>query len=107
MDLVINYTGGDTWNASLRTLRKGGRLVTCGATAGFDARTDIRYVWVRELRILGSDGYTLEDIATGIRLVAEGRLAPVIDRVLPIQQAAEGHRLLEERAVFGKVVLTV
>jgi len=107
VDLVINYTGGDTWNASLRTLRKGGRLVTCGATAGFDAHTDIRYVWVRELRILGSDGYTLEDIATGIRLVAEGRLAPVIDRVLPIQQAAEGHRLLEERAVFGKVVLTL
>jgi alcohol dehydrogenase len=107
VDLVINYTGGDTWNPSLKALRKGGRLVTCGATAGFDARTDIRYVWVRELSILGSDGYTREDIATSLRLAAEGKLKPVIDRVLPIQQAAEAHRLLEERAVLGKIVLTL
>lgn len=105
VDLVVNYTGGDTWNPSLKSLRKGGRLVTCGATAGFDARTDIRYVWVRELRILGSDGYTQEDIATSIRLVAEGKLKPVIDRVLPVEEAGEGHRLLEERAVIGKVIL--
>jgi alcohol dehydrogenase len=107
VDLVVNYTGGDTWDPSLRALRKGGRLVTCGATAGFDARTDIRYVWVRELRILGSDGYTKEDIATSLRLVAEGKLKPVIDRVLPVQRAGEGHQLLENRAVFGKIVLTI
>jgi alcohol dehydrogenase len=107
VDLVINYTGGNTWEPSLRTLRKGGRLVTCGATAGFDARTDIRYVWVRELRILGSDGYAKEDIATSLRLAAEGKLKPVIDRVLPVQRAAEGHQLLENRAVLGKVVLTL
>ena len=107
VDMVINFTGGESWNPSLKSLRKGGRLVTCGATAGFDARTDIRYVWVRELRILGSDGYTLEDIATSIRLAAEGKLKPVVDRVLPIQEAAQGHRLLESRAVFGKIVLTL
>lgn len=107
VDLVINYTGGDTWNPSLKSLRKGGRLVTCGATAGFDAATDIRYVWVRELHIMGSDGYTLDDIATSLRLVAEGKLKPVIHRVLPVQQAAEGHRLIESREVFGKVVLTL
>ena len=105
VDFVVNYTGGETWNPSLKTLRKGGRLVTCGATAGFEAHTDIRYVWVRELRIMGSDGYTQDDIATSLRLVAEGKLRPVVDRVLPIQQAAEGHRLLEERSVLGKIVL--
>ncbi|HZQ75668.1 MAG TPA: zinc-binding dehydrogenase [Burkholderiales bacterium] len=105
VDVVVNFTGGETWNPSLKTLRKGGRLVTCGATAGFDAATDIRYVWVRELQILGSDGYTLEDIAASLRLAAEGRLKPVLHSVLPVQQAAEGHRLLESRAVFGKVVL--
>ena len=97
----------DTWEPSLRTLKKGGRLVTCGATAGFKAQTDIRYVWVRELRIFGSDGYTTEDIGTSLRLVAEGKLKPVIDRVLPVQQAAEGHELLEKRAVFGKIVLSI
>lgn len=107
VDLAINYTGGNTWNSSLKALRKGGRLVTCGATAGFDSPTDLRYVWVRELRILGSDGYTLEDIATSIRLAVEGRLKPVIDRVLPVQDAAQGHRLIESRSVFGKIVLTV
>jgi alcohol dehydrogenase len=107
VDLVVNYTGGDTWEPSLRTLRKGGRLVTCGATAGFTAQTDIRYVWVRELRILGSDGYTTADIATSLRLVAEGKLKPVIDRVLPVQRAAEGHELLEKRSVFGKIVLSI
>lgn len=105
VDVVVNFTGGETWNPSLRALRKGGRLVTCGATAGFDAATDLRYVWVRELQILGSDGYTLEDIAASLRLAAEGRLKPVIHSVLPVQEAAEGHRLLESRAVFGKVVL--
>jgi alcohol dehydrogenase len=107
VDLVINYTGGETWNPSLKALRKGGRLVTCGATAGFDAATDIRYVWTRELHIMGSDGYTLEDIATSIALAAEGKLKPVLHQVLPVQQAAEGHRLIESRAIFGKVVLTV
>ena len=105
VDVVVNYTGGDTWVPSLKTLRKRGRLLTCGATAGFEPPTDIRYIWVRELSILGSDGWTTEGIRELLDEVARGRITPIIDRVLPLTQAREGEKLLEDRAVFGKVIL--
>lgn len=105
VDVVVNYTGGDTWVPSIRTLKKGGRLLTCGATAGFDPPTDLRYIWVRELSILGSDGWTTPGIRDLLDEVAAGRIVPVIDRVLPLAQAREAEQLLEDRAVFGKVIL--
>ena len=106
VDVVVNYTGGDTWVPSLRTLRKHGRLLTCGATAGFAPETDIRFIWVRELSILGSDGWSSDIIRALLDEVAAGRIVPVVDRVLPLDAAREAERLLEERKVFGKVLLT-
>jgi len=106
VDVVFNYTGGDTWVPSLRAMKKRARLVTCGATAGFDPQTDIRYIWTRELQILGSNGYTQQDVEQAIELVGKGGVRPLIDKVLPAQEAATAHRLLEERAVVGKVVLS-
>lgn len=106
VDVVFNYTGGDTWVPSLRAMKKRGRLVTCGATAGFDPKTDIRYIWTRELQVLGSNGYTQQDIEQAIELVGKGGVRPLIDKVLPAQDAKTAHRLLEERAVIGKVVLS-
>ncbi|MCB1492137.1 MAG: zinc-binding dehydrogenase [Rhodobiaceae bacterium] len=105
LDVVINFTGGDTWAPSLRTLRKGGRLITCGATAGFDPKTDIRYIWVRELNILGSDGWTTEDIRALLADVKVGLITPVISHVLPLSQAREAEELIEDRGIFGKVIL--
>ncbi len=105
VDMVVNYTGGDTWVPSLRCLRKQGRLVVCGATAGFAPRTDLRYVWVRELEIIGSDGWTTEDIRALLAEVESGRIRPVVNRVFPLAEAREAERLLEERAVFGKVLV--
>lgn len=105
VDLVVNFTGGDTWVPSLKALRKGGRLVTCGATAGFDPQTDIRYIWVRELDILGSDGWTTEDIRALLDDVQAGRITPVISHVLPLARAREAEALIEERSIFGKVIL--
>lgn len=105
VDVVVDYTGADTWPRSLRSLRKGGRLLTCGATTGFEARTDLRYVWVRELTILGSDGWTRADLEALLGAVRTGRIRPVIDRVLPLAQTAEGERLLEEREAVGKVII--
>lgn len=105
VDVVVDYTGRETWPRSLRTLRKGGRLLTCGATTGFEAVTDLRYVWVRELTILGSDGWTREDLHALLSAVQAGRIRPVIDRVLPLAQTAEGERLLEDREVIGKVII--
>jgi alcohol dehydrogenase len=79
--------------------------LTCGATAGFDPRTDIRYIWTFELQILGSNGWTTDDLVTLLGLVETRRLVPVIDRVLPLAETREGLRLLADREVIGKVVV--
>ncbi|MGQ0571686.1 MAG: zinc-binding dehydrogenase [Armatimonadota bacterium] len=106
VDVVVNYTGGDTWVRSLKALKHGGRLLTCGATAGFDPKTDIRFIWRRELTILGSDGWRRDDLVALLDAVRAGRLKAVVDRVLPLEEIREGHRLLEEREVVGKVIIT-
>jgi len=105
VDVVVNFTGGDTWADSLKCLTKGGRLLTCGATAGYDPKTDIRYIWTFEQHLIGSDGWTRQDLEELLGLVSDGSFSPVIDKVLPVSEAAEGERLLEDREVFGKVVL--
>lgn len=105
VDVVVDYTGEETWPRSIRSLRKGGRLLTCGATTGFEARTDLRYVWVRELTILGSDGWTRGELEALLAAVRAGRIRPVIDCVLPLAQTAEGERLLEDREAVGKVII--
>jgi alcohol dehydrogenase len=104
-DVVVNFTGGDTWAPSLRCAKKGGRVLTCGATAGFDPPTDLRYIWTGELDVRGSDGWRRDDLLSLVGAVREGRLAPVVDRVLPLDDALEGLRLLEERSFFGKIVI--
>jgi len=105
VDVVVNYTGGDTWVRSLKALRHGGRLLTCGATAGYDPPTDIRYIWTRELMIIGSDGWRRDDLLFLVEALRTKQMVAVIDRVLPLDQVAEGHRLLEDREVFGKVII--
>jgi alcohol dehydrogenase len=105
VDVVVNYTGGDTWVRSLKALRHGGRLLTCGATAGYDPPTDIRYIWTRELMIIGSDGWRRDDLLFLVEALRTKRMVAVIDRVLPLDQVAEGHHLLEDREVFGKVII--
>jgi alcohol dehydrogenase len=105
VDVVVNFTGGDTWVRSFKCLRRGGKLLTCGATAGFDPKTDLRYVWTFELKILGSNSWTREDLETLMQLIHEGRLAPVIETVLPLQQTAEGVRMLRDREVIGKIII--
>jgi alcohol dehydrogenase len=104
-DVVVNFTGGGTWAPSLRCVRRRGRLLTCGATAGFDPRTDIRYIWSGEMDVRGSNGWRRSDLDTLLDLLRTGRLQPVIDRVVPLCDAIEAVHLLESRAVFGKIVI--
>jgi alcohol dehydrogenase len=106
LDVVVNYTGGDTWTKSLRVLRVGGRLLTCGATAGYDPQEDIRYIWTFELKVLGSNGWAREDITALLDMVASGRLAAVIDETFPLERATDALARLEQRQVFGKLVVT-
>jgi alcohol dehydrogenase len=106
VDVVVNFTGGDTWVKSMRCLKLGGRLLTCGATAGFAPTEDIRFIWTFELQVLGSNGWEREDIEKLFALVQAGKLQVLIDKAYPLEQAREAVRVIEDRAVFGKVVVT-
>ena len=106
VDVVVNYTGGDTWTKSLRILRVGGRLLTCGATAGYNPPEDIRYIWTYELQILGSNGWAREDVTALLDMVESGRLAAVVDATYPLERTTEALTRLENRQVFGKLVIT-
>jgi NADPH:quinone reductase-like Zn-dependent oxidoreductase len=105
VDVVINFTGGDTWHPSLRCLKRGGKLLVCGATAGYDPKEDLRYVWSFELKIIGSNSFYDDDLQALMKLIAEAKMKPVIDKVLPLEQAREGLRLIQDREVIGKVVV--
>ena len=105
VDVVVNFTGGDTWVKSLKTLHRQGRLLTCGATAGYDPAEDIRYIWSFELQIFGSNGWMRDDLLTLLKMVQDERLKPVIDKVYRLDEVNEAFRRIEERLVFGKVVI--
>ena len=104
-DVVVNFTGGETWAPSLRCVKRGGRLLTCGATAGFDPRTDIRYIFMGEISILGSTGWQMEDQRAVLDMVAQGRLDPPVAAVLALSDGVAAFRMLEGRDFFGKIVL--
>jgi len=105
-DVVVNYTGGDTWVPSMKCLRVGGRLLTCGATAGFAPTEDIRFIWTFELKIQGSNGWARADIEALLQLVQSGALKVVIQKTFPLEGAGEALRAIEDRQVFGKMVVT-
>jgi NADPH:quinone reductase-like Zn-dependent oxidoreductase len=105
VDVVIEHVGGEVFAQSLRAARAGGRVVTCGATAGFHPAIDLRQIFFRQVEVLGSTMGSKADLLAVLDHVAAGRLAPVVDRVMPLARAADAHRVLEERAAFGKVVL--
>jgi alcohol dehydrogenase len=105
VDVVVNFTGGDTWGPTLRCVKRGGKILVCGATAGYDPKEDLRYVWSFELNIIGSNSFYDENLEALMDMIQDGALKPVIDEVLPLERAMEGLRLIEERKVFGKVVV--
>jgi NADPH:quinone reductase-like Zn-dependent oxidoreductase len=105
VDVVVNFTGGDTWVPSLTALKRGGTLLTCGATAGYDPQTDIRYIWTFELKLLGSNSWTVEDLEALMNMIQDGRMEPPIDRIYPLEEAREALRVIEDREVFGKVIV--
>ena len=107
VDVVFEHVGAATWEKSIRSLAPGGRLVTCGATTGYDGKIDIRYFFTRHLSILGSFMGSKAELYAVLELFERGLLKPVIDRVLPLEKCAEAHSRLENREQFGKIVLKV
>ena len=106
VDVVVNFTGGDTWQPSLRCVKRGGKILVCGATAGFDPKEDLRYIWSFEIQIIGSNSFYDDNLEALMHFIEQGTMKPIIDKVLPLERAVEGLRMLESREVFGKVVVT-
>ena len=105
VDVVVEHTGADTWPGSIAALKNNGRLVTCGATSGYDARTDLRQVFYRHLTLLGSFMGSKAELLEAMKFVAQGKIRAVVDRVLPLSEARQAHELMENRGQFGKIVL--
>ena len=105
VDVVFEHTGAATWAGSIASLKTGGRLVTCGATSGFDARTDIRQVFYRHLTILGSFMGAKAELLDAMKFVESGKIHAVVDQSLPLANARKAHELMEDRAQFGKLIL--
>ena len=105
VDVVFEHTGANTWHGSIASLKNNGRLVTCGATSGFDAKTDLRQVFYRHLTILGSFMGSKAELIEAMKFVERGAIRAVIDRTLPLSEARKAHELMEDRAQFGKLVL--
>ncbi|MBD3761006.1 MAG: zinc-binding dehydrogenase [Rhizorhabdus sp.] len=105
VDVAVNFTGGDTWVQTQRALAVNGRILTCGSTIGHMSQIDIRFIWHRETEIIGSRAYVPDDIKACLRHVASGALTPVVEKVLPLERAGEGVGMLEDRNIFGKVIV--
>ncbi|MBZ5527946.1 MAG: zinc-binding dehydrogenase [Acidobacteriia bacterium] len=107
VDVVFEHVGTATWEDSFNSLAVGGRLVTCGSTTGFDAKVDLRFLFAKQLSLLGSYMGTKTELHTVLKLVAQGRLKPVVDKVMPLAECSAAHAYLEAGKQFGKVVLSV
>jgi NADPH:quinone reductase-like Zn-dependent oxidoreductase len=107
VDVVIEHVGEATWEKSVLCLAQAGRLVTCGATTGYNGKFDLRYLYSKNLSLLGSFMGSRSELYTVLKLVVDGKLRPIIDRVMPLAECARAHELLELREQFGKIVLAV
>jgi NADPH:quinone reductase-like Zn-dependent oxidoreductase len=107
VDVVIEHVGGEVFSKSVLATAWGGRVVTCGATSGFKPDFDLRQIFFRQVQVLGSTMGRKSDLLRVLSFVEQGKLRPVVDRVMPLREARAAHEALEKREVFGKVVLAV
>ncbi|HZP17055.1 MAG TPA: zinc-binding dehydrogenase, partial [Terriglobales bacterium] len=105
VDTVLEHVGAATWEESVRSLKPGGTLVTCGATSGFQVGMELRFLFARQLSILGSYMGTMGELHEVLQHVFSGRLKPVVDRTFPLQDARAAHEHMEKSQMFGKIVL--
>jgi NADPH:quinone reductase-like Zn-dependent oxidoreductase len=105
VDVVVDYIGKDTWARSLQSVRRGGRIVTCGATSGYDPAEDLRQIYFRQIEVIGCTMGNNKELLDALRPIFEGRIRPVIDSVLPLADVSAAHRRIEQRAACGKIIL--
>ncbi|MEN3044200.1 MAG: alcohol dehydrogenase catalytic domain-containing protein [Candidatus Hydrothermales bacterium] len=107
IDVIFDHIGKDFLFSLLRISKWGGKIITCGATSGFDTSIDLRYIFFKQISLIGSTMGARKHLLQGINLLNSGKIKPVIDRVLPLEKIKDAHILLEEKKVFGKIVLKV
>ncbi|MFK7931157.1 MAG: zinc-binding dehydrogenase, partial [Myxococcota bacterium] len=105
VDVVVDHVGEATWDLSMRAVRWGGTVVTCGATTGHEVTLNLRILFFKQLSLLGSTMGTHDELRRAWCLVQAGRIRPVVDAVLPMSRLFEAQQLLEQRKVRGKVVV--
>ncbi len=105
VDVVFEHVGAETWNGSLLCLKRGGRLVTCGATSGPSGSINLMQLFQQQYRIFGSFGCRIENIRQSLDKMADG-MTPIVDTVFPLADFAKGIARLESRQVFGKILVT-
>jgi NADPH:quinone reductase-like Zn-dependent oxidoreductase len=105
VDIVVEHVGPATWDESVKSLKPAGTLVTCGATTGPNASLDLRFVYSRQLSILGSYMGTMGELYEVLGHVFAGRLKPVVDRTFPLSETRAAHELMEKSQMFGKIVV--
>jgi NADPH:quinone reductase-like Zn-dependent oxidoreductase len=105
VDIVVEHVGTATWDESMKSLKAGGTIVTCGATTGFDAKFDLRFLFARQLSFLGSYMGTMGDLYDVLGHVFAGRLKPVVDRTFPLENTPAAHEYMEASQMFGKIVI--
>ncbi len=106
IDVVFEHVGQETWNISMKSLARGGRVVTCGATTGFKANLNLTHLFFKQQSILGSTMGSKSSFEGALTLLNEGKIKPVIDRIFPISEIQSAHEYLESSMQFGKVVLS-
>ena len=104
VDVVFEHVGQETWPTSIQCLRWGGSLVICGATTGFEAHTDLRFVWNKQLTLMGSHMGSKWELLEALSFVESGEINPVISQVLPLRDVPMGQDLMEQNEVVGKIV---
>ena len=107
VDIVVEHVGSATWDESLRSLKTAGTLVTCGATTGPNVAIDLRHLFARQLRLLGSYMGTMNELHEVLSHVFAGRLKPVVDRTFPLSDIRAAHEYMEKSQMFGKIMLKV
>jgi len=107
VDVCVDYVGSETWVKSLRAVTRGGRVVTCGATTGYDPQTDLRHIYYRQLKIIGSTMGSRNDLLAPLKFIFDGKMKPAIGKTISLEEVADAHRLMEARKVLGKIVVRV
>ncbi len=107
VDVAVDYVGRDTWVNSLKSLARGGRLLTCGATTGYNPEEDLRHVFYRQLEIIGSTTGSHNELMSALKLIFQGRMRPVVGAVYDMKDVAAAHAAMEERRAIGKIAVRI